>query len=490
MREATERTLLMVDDHHVLYRSGTRRVLQPLSRHPANPLIAGRAGLWDADIAYNSIYRDPVSGRYQMWYQSYAAGTQREWTHACTVSYAESADGIEWVRPDLGLYAFNDVADTNIVLLANGGTSHRYGASVIVDRRDDDPARRYKMAHFDFAIDEAAGGREYPGLNVAFSPDGIHWTKHPQAPLLRISYGGFGEALPFQGPAEEGWSLPLTMSDAFDVAYDPPRDAFMLYGKMWIDGPDGGMHWKHALGRSQSRDFLHWSPAELLLTPDEHDPPFVEFHTTPVFFYNGCYFATLQILNRGENAGVIDIELAISRDGIHWQRPFRQPYFLARNEAGRFDSGSIFTNSTPIVLDYEIRFYYGGYSQGATGPVHIAASGVGVATLPRDRFAGLQPIDEICQVTLRPLDIAHCQEITINANAGKGMIWAEVLDARSFRIPGFVREHAVPITGDGLRHPVRWKHKHSAELPRGKYMLRFHLENAELFAVTIKDQQV
>ena len=35
-----ERTLLFADDHHVLYRAGTRRIATPPTRHPANPLIA------------------------------------------------------------------------------------------------------------------------------------------------------------------------------------------------------------------------------------------------------------------------------------------------------------------------------------------------------------------------------------------------------------------------------------------------------------------
>ncbi|MEK6257874.1 MAG: hypothetical protein AABP62_04560 [Planctomycetota bacterium] len=35
------RTLLFVDDHDVLYRSGTRRELHPLTRHADNPLLTG-----------------------------------------------------------------------------------------------------------------------------------------------------------------------------------------------------------------------------------------------------------------------------------------------------------------------------------------------------------------------------------------------------------------------------------------------------------------
>ena len=62
----------------------------------------------------------------------------------------------------------------------------------------------------------------------------------------------------------------------------------------------------------------------------------------------------------------MDVELAISRDGLHWQRPFRsQPFFLPRGPEGAFDSGSILSNGAPIFLEDEFRFYYGGYAQGA-----------------------------------------------------------------------------------------------------------------------------
>ena len=113
---ATRGTLLFVDDHHVLYRPGTRRVLQPLRRHPTNPLIAGRDKPWEVAIAWSSVHRDDATGRYQLWYQAYAGPAAREATRRCTVCYAESADGLIWHKPALGLYGFNDVKDTNIVL--------------------------------------------------------------------------------------------------------------------------------------------------------------------------------------------------------------------------------------------------------------------------------------------------------------------------------------------------------------------------------------
>lgn len=480
------RTLLFVDDHDLLYCAGLQRVLQPLQRHPKNPLILGREKPWEVAIGWCSVYREPTTGRYQLWYQAFAGPMAQERTHRCMVCYAESADGIDWEKPNLGIHSFNGIPATNIVLLANGGYSDRYGCAVVVDPQDPEPARRYKMAYYDFSHDVRDEGRESPGLSVAFSPDGIHWTKEPTAPLLRSAYGDRGDFVPFLDDSSHPWLLPLSISDATDVFFDPPRQCFSLYHKMWIDGPDGRMFWKHGMGRTQSKNFVDWERPQLLLTPDEFDPPWVEFHHSPVFYYNDCYFALLQILNRAERGGIMDCELAISRNGLHWQRPFRQPYFLPRNRANLFDSGSILTNGTPVILADELRFYYGGYSEGATGADDTQlTTGVGLATLPRDRFVALCPRQTIGQVTLKPIAIHDYQAISLNANAQGGVVQVELLDNEGRRIPGFDRAHAVPITSNHLRHPVEWEDIRLDQVAVDSVMLRIYVENAELFAVTL-----
>ena len=140
--------------------------------------------------------------------------------------------------------------------------------------------------------------------------------------------------MPYKDERGRPWSVPLAISDALYALYDPKRSVYEIYSKMWIDRPDGGMYWKHAMARTQSSDFIHWSKPEIVLTPDDFDPSWLEFHASPVFFYNDCYFALLQILHRQVHGGIIDIELATSRDGVHWERPFRNEYFLKRSEGG------------------------------------------------------------------------------------------------------------------------------------------------------------
>ena len=487
-------TLLLCDDHHVLYRAGTRRVVHPAVRHEANPVLAPTQP-WELAVAGSSIHRDPATGRYQLWYQAFSDDRAQERTHRCVVCYAASEDGIHFHKPNLGLFSYNGIDDTNIVLIGRGGFSDRYANSVIVAPQDPDPQRRYKMAYYDF---EDSAGVERPGVCIAFSPDGIHWTKHTSLPVLATSYGAWGEEVPFADSTDRPWSVPLSMSDGVDTMYDPVRECFALYGKMWIDGPEGRMYWKHAMGRTESQDFLEWSTPQLICAPDEQDVPEVEFHTTPVFYHRGVYGCLNQILDRGTGGGVIDIELMLSRDGIVWERPFRQDLFLRRSDGNAFDGGSIFTNSTPVLVDDEMRFYYGAYSQGATSADdRTHDSGIGLATVPRDRLAGIAAVETsaqttlggelqgVGQVTIRPLDLSSSTELVLNADARDGSIRVEVLDAQGRRLRGFTKQDVVPLQGDSLNHHVTWQGRTLADLPAGDILLRIHLENAVVYALSM-----
>jgi hypothetical protein len=490
-------TILLVDDHDVLYRSGTQRVLTLPTRHPANPLIK-RDRPWEVQIAWNSVHRDEKTGKWQLWYQAWNTLPPSR-GESCVVCYAESDDGIAWTKPALDLFPFNNEKQSNIVLLGNGGHSYRYANSVLVDPRDPDPSRRYKMAYFDWAKDE---GVEYPGLCVAFSPDGIHWTKHPKAPLSRVNYGNFEDPLPMSDQlATRPWAAPMSMADAVDVMFDPRRNVFAWYGKMWLDSPRGTMAWKHAMGRCESADFIHWSKPQLVAAPDDRDPPTMEFHTSPVFFHGGVYFCLNQLLDRGAGGGVIDIELMTSRDGIKWERNFRDQRWLTRSaQPKQFDSGSIFTNSTPAVVGDAMRFYYGAYGGGATGEDEInGVSGIGLVTLPRDRFAGVKPVaksdqptlkkplEHVGQITFRARDFTKTRGIRINADASSGSIRGEILNDAGRLVRGFTKDDAIAVTGDSFAHPLRWTSRTLDQLPAGagQYHLRLHIERATVYALDL-----
>lgn len=509
--KAKGRTLLFVDDYDILHRTGTERFMVTPTRHEANPLIRMEKK-WEVAIGWTSVHRDPATNNYQLWYQAYAGKRAGDRALYCVVCYAESKDGITFEKPELDLLPFKDFEKTNIVLLSNGGYGDRYCNSVLVDPREKDPAKRYKMAYYDWSVD---AGQEYPGLHVALSPDGIRWTKHPKGPLLRTAYGGRGMQPTFTDEASfqqtfdpvkklyrKTWIMPMSMSDAVDVFWDPIRQVFVIYGKFWIPSPLGGHAFKHAMGRTESKDFIHWSKPEIILTPDDKDAEHVEFHTSPVFYHAERYFCLNQIMDRRVK-GATDIELMTSRDGLAWERTFRDTLFLPRDpRPSRFDSRSIYTNATPVILEDEIRFYYGAYSNGTIGGAKLDGkderSGVGMASIPRDRFAGVrtkaktahvtlrQPLENVGQVTLKPLDLAGCKQMHVNADGRQGKVLVELLSEDGYRLRGFAKEDAFPIEGDDIRHAVAWKDKTLADLPAGRYQVRLHLEKASVFAVTFR----
>lgn len=521
----TSRHILFVDDHYVLYRSGTKRLFHPAKLNPSNPIVKEDQP-WEMAIGWTSIYKNPKTGKFQLWYQAYGGGRDDRKTHKCVVCYAESDDGIHFTKPKLDIHDYKTnrkpwsghFHETNIVLTGDGGYGDRYANSVLYDPVESDSAKRYKMLYTDFGKDE--NGREWPGFFAAFSPDGIHWTKSRENPLNRTAYGGrslqplFNDEIPYSERWDKNknflrktWAIPLSMSDAADVFYDPNHELYVAYGKSWIQGPSGGLAWKHAMARTESNDFETWTKPQLVSAPDDLDSPNTEFHTSPVFFYKGYYFCLNQILSsRGEATGskadAMHIELMISRDGVRWDRPFRDQRFIASSEQG-FSNGGIFTNSTPVFLEDEIRFYYGGYNSGTIGGGQKLTdanqqSGVGFASVPVDRFAGIRPVKlsaqstlkkplkNIGQITLKPMIMKGIKQITVNADATGGEIRGEVLNSDGYRMRGFSKDEAVVLTNDSLQHHLKWKASQISQLPPGKYMLRLHLNNAEVFAITLK----
>jgi hypothetical protein len=106
--EEGSRTILFVDDHDILYRSGTERVLTPFKRHASNPVVPAREFPWEVAIGWTSIYRDPDTGKYQLWYQAFTGDRLEKRTQDCAVCYAESDDGIHFEKPMLDLFSVRE----------------------------------------------------------------------------------------------------------------------------------------------------------------------------------------------------------------------------------------------------------------------------------------------------------------------------------------------------------------------------------------------
>src|SRR5690606_31844381 len=135
---------------------------------------------------------------------------------------------------NLGIIDYQGSTDNNIIL-QNYGFHDLYSPSVIKDNEDPDPSKRYKMIWWDFPL----GGEGYQddGMCVAFSPDGIHWTKYVGNPVLNAK------------------KIEHSISDVMMVMHDKNTGKFVAYTKGWAEP------WPafRQIVRTESSDFIHWS---------------------------------------------------------------------------------------------------------------------------------------------------------------------------------------------------------------------------------------
>ena len=85
--------------------------------------------------------------------------------------YAESTDGVSWVKPSLGLVEFAGSKSNNIVLNTNCDPNR----GVFLDSHETNASRRFKMfGSFGDKGTQVTGMRR-SGVATLVSPDGIHW---------------------------------------------------------------------------------------------------------------------------------------------------------------------------------------------------------------------------------------------------------------------------------------------------------------------------
>ena len=239
---------------------------------------------WEGNTSYyHTIMRD--GNLLRMYYRgSHYDEDRRKMTHE-VVCYAESQDGIEWLKPDLGLFAFNGSKHNNIIWTGEHG-SHDFAPF-----RDWNPecpeAIRYK----------AVGRKAREGLFAFGSSDGIHWSLLHNEPI--VTEGAF---------------------DSQNLAFwDDVRGCYVEYHR-------GFRNEVRDIMTSTSTDFVTWSKPEWL---DYGDAPLEHLYTNQVEPYPRAphvyvgfpkRFVPDRNPTRHPGGGVSDIVFMSSRDGVHFKR--------------------------------------------------------------------------------------------------------------------------------------------------------------------------
>ena len=193
---------------------------------------------WRNTNFYGAVVHD--EGMFRMWYYAQPFPNLEgdpPIPKPNSVCYAESDDGIEWRRPELGQVDYNGSLKNNAIALPGDMIE---GVNVIKDEDDPDPARRYKMIYNPFIRTERSGGKGAFTLRGAVSPDGIRWKPSPGAVVPAwIEQAGFfkhnglylihGQALEFgEGGGQRGRQGYAWISTDFDHWLDETAEAFTL----------------------------------------------------------------------------------------------------------------------------------------------------------------------------------------------------------------------------------------------------------------------
>jgi hypothetical protein len=187
---------------------------------------------------------------------------------------------------------------------------------------------------------------------------------------------------------------------------------------------------------------------------------------------------------RYANDGILDIHLAVSRDGRKWQRPSARPY-LPLGTDGDPDSRMLYMFAGLARREDRILHYYCGYksTHGSHPKGDIDPGAICLAEQRLDGFVSLQAGIAEGEMETKPFTFQGDQLELNLATAATGTCFVEIADESGMAIPGFSYEDCPPIRGNGVALPVQWSSTASlSELAGKPVVLRIRLRNGDLYA--------
>lgn len=481
---------LFLDDTHIEHTRNVRRNFHQVRRMSDQPLIVPDRPTDQINVTiHGTVLRDTRDGTLHMWYTSQRFTKEGQIYRVC---FAQSADGLHWDKPNVG------------VLEIDGDTAH----NVVAKQHDMGESPGSNVIH---CPDETNEGRRFRriyqqlrrGTFVAYSQDGIRWDET--------------EDYAFHG------------SDAASVFYDILGKRFVA---MTIECPRIGPFLRRTPALATSADFNTWSDFHTAFQCDDLDDKLVverlekrrailsygigeHFHEEinnmfcfnyadmivglPVMF-DCCGYDEWKGTPGGTGSGrddaVSHVQLAWCRDHAlrDWQRPWREP-FLPISDAAQWDSGFQAFAESPVRVGDELWFYYSGGDRSQQHPMFTLndgwrfkqgelRGGISAARLRLDGFASLDADRQGGEVTTRALPFDG-ESILVNAVAYHGVA-AEILDETGSVIPGFGLDECVPIKGDSVSHALRFKDAKVSQLTGKRIRIRFAMSGTMLFAIAFE----
>jgi hypothetical protein len=483
-------TQLFIDDRLVETADGVELRLNRPELQKESLLSAEHP--WEAGRVMSSgsmVYHD---GTFKLWYDAREwvddAGYQAGGGPADTrrLCYAESDDGVHFEKPDLGVVEYDGSRENNIVTVGCTG-------QVFLDPGDD-PDRRFKAVmvmrpekkELGWGPAEDVEPRE---VYLFHSPDGVHWSRSEEV------------------------VFPLFLGATQSVVWDDRLETWVLYLRGHSQGeyeefrpnrfcrvevPPGELDEPYPFDPLPDKEYD--SPTEedlteelpVVLERDAADPQGIEAqpYLMNAWKYPGAERAYLAFppMWYPRSTSMIEPQLAVSRDGVDWERPWRRAVIPAGS--GLWETGGqVWPVMDPVVRNDEVWLYYLTMPEEHFGR-QDADTTLARAVWGRDRFVAADSGPSEGTLTTPPLRFDG-DELVVNFNAGAwGHLTVGVKDRQGRFVAGYSMREAVPLSGNELSAEAVWERGENdshgvGSLAGTPVKLQFDMVNCELYSFQV-----
>ncbi len=449
----------------------------PLAReqviHHTNPWEGVSSG-------YHTVIQDgDIHRLYYRGFNFKLVNNQIRPTNSEVTCYAESRDGVNWVKPELGLFEHVGSKKNNIIW--RGAGSHNF--SPFLDRRPGCPA--------DERLKAFGGVKRDGGMLLFKSADGVHWQKVHDKPV--ITNGAF---------------------DSTNIGFwDPVIGKYRAYWRIFTAGITEADNWKpagdRAIRTAVSDDLLTWKEEHDLVYPGSPDEQMYTNNILPYFraphlllgfpmrYVERGWSPSMRALPDLENrklraaahlrygTALTETQVMASRDGVtfkRWNEAFLPPgiqrpdtWYYAHNAVAW---NMVTTRSSLPGAPDELSFY------ASSGKWHGKGSRLTRHTLRQDGFVSATSPSKGGQLYTRPLTFTG-RRLGVNfATSAAGTLKVELQTVSGRPIKGFTLDDADETFGNELDRTVTWRGSADVSRLAGKPIrLRFTLSDTDLYAI-------
>lgn len=400
---------------------------------------------------YSTIIKD--GDLYRVYYRGWNGISAAQVT-----CYAESKDGINWVKPALRLFEVNGSKDNNVLLTTEPET---HNLSPFLDKNPDvKQDQKFK----------ALGGNSKTGLIPYVSSDGIHWKRLQEEGVIKKGA--------FDSQNVSFWSE----SEKLYVCY------FRIFTEKKF----------RSVSRSTSKDFINWTePVEMTYgdTPSEH---LYTQQTSPYFRASHIYIAIGSRFMPNRQVLKEEQLIKLKVDPTQY-KGLSEPFFMTTRGGNIYDRTFMESFIRPGIglNNWSARTNYPVLNIVQTGPEEMSlyinqdyaqpTSHLHRYSLRLDGFTSISASYSGGEVITKPF-IFSGKELEINySTSAAGEIRIEIQDETGKAIPGYTMEESQTLIGNEIARVISWKgNENVGKISSKPVRLHIYLKDADLYSFRFK----